>query len=107
MTTKEFSLGSIEYRLPNVVESMRLLGKIGVKADGTTGARSELEVMADLLDEIKPFVTKIAATKAGKVISDWDAALQHMEFIAPLSEIANEIMAQFNTGTTGKARKKS
>src|SRR5688572_2925494 len=106
MSLKTFALGSIEYRLPNVIESMRMLGKIGVRSDGSTGERSEFEVLADLLEQLKPFVSKIEATKDGVEISTWEEALKHMEFIAPLSEIASDLMAQFKSGS-GAERKKS
>lgn len=105
--TKTFSLGTIEYRVPNVVESMRWLGKLGISAEGATGNRSEFEVMADLIEHLAPFVVKIAACKGETQIETWEEALCHVEFVAPLSEIAAELMGQFGSGDAGKRRKKS
>lgn len=106
--TKTFALGSIQYRLPNVVESMRLLGKLGVKSDGSMSSRSEFEVMADMIENLAPLIVKIEATKGEQPILTWDEALTCSEFIQPLSEIANEVLMQFGDhGEKGKRRKKS
>jgi hypothetical protein len=105
--TKTFGLGTIEYRIPNVVESMRWLGKLGVSAGGATSERSEFEVMADLIEHLAPFVVSIDACKGETRIDTWADALCHIEFVAPLSEIAAELMGQFGATDAGKKRKKS
>lgn len=107
--TKEFSLGKITYRMPNVVESMRLLSKLGVKSDGTTGDKSEFEMMADLIEHMGPYIVSIFAEKEGQTIETWEEALNHAEFIKPLSEIGAELISQFGdkNAEPSKRRKKS
>jgi hypothetical protein len=108
MQQKQFSLGSISYRMPNVIESMRILAKLGVKTDGSAINRSEFDIMADVIEQLKPFVTAIDAKKGDTSITEWDDALTYKEFLIPLTEIAGEVLAQFNDGgEKGKKRKKS
>lgn len=108
MQDKQFSLGTISYRMPNVVESMRILAKLGVKTDGSPIERSEFDLMADLIEQLKPFIVSIDAKKDAKPITEWDDALTYKEFLIPLTEIAGEVLSQFNDGgEKGKKRKKS
>jgi len=95
MKIKEFSLGVVHYRMPNVVESMRLLGKLGIGSDGTVPSGSELLLMANLIENMQPFVSKIDASKDGVAIETWEDALNHPEFLQPLSQIGSEILGQF------------
>jgi hypothetical protein len=109
MKSKSFSLGVIEYRMPNVVESMRLLAKIGVSGDGSLKGDNELVVMANLIENMQPFVSKIDAKKGEQVIDTWEEALNHAEFLAPLSEIGTEVIQRLSGEQSGKGsrRKKS
>jgi hypothetical protein len=104
---KDFSLGKITYRTPNVVEAMRWFSKLGIKADGTVKARQDLEVMADLIENLEPFIVCVDAEKEGTRIETWSDALGYMECIAPLTEIAGEFMQMFSASEQGKRRKKS
>lgn len=94
---KEFSLGTIEYRTPNIMEAMRLLSKIGVKP-GTQQEQSELDLMANLLEHMEPFIVKIEAIKDEQVITEWAEAVTHIEFWAPLAEIGGELLNSFSGG---------
>ncbi len=103
--TKNFPLGSIEYRMPNVVESIRLLGQLGMTRTGTQmEAGQEYEFLAKLIDHMKPLVLAIAVEKAGVMIDTWDDALEHMELLAPLAEIANEIMSHVSASPQSEAK---
>ncbi len=104
--TKTFALGTIEYRMPNVIEGMRVLGKIGLRANGI-GDRSEFEVIADLMEQVEPFVLSIKCEKDGTSITSWAEAVTCMDFVAPLSEIAGEIMDMFKSAPASARRKKS
>jgi hypothetical protein len=106
---KEFSLGKIEYRLPNVVESMRLLAKLGVSGDGSLPKDNELVVIAGLIENLQPFVTKIDCKKGDLVIDSWEEALNHAEFLTPLSEMGTEVIQRLSGEQSGKGsrRKKS
>ncbi len=65
-------------------------------------------MMADLIEHMKPFVLKITCNKDGTEISDWDSALNCVDFLKPLSEIGSEILSQFGDNKEqGKRRKKS
>jgi hypothetical protein len=108
MKTLEFGLGKIHYRMPNVVESMRLLSKLGIGSDGSV-KDSELAVMASLIENMEPFIQKIECSKDGVAIETWTDALNNVEFLSPLSKIGAEIIAQFSGGepVKGSKRKKS
>lgn len=106
MKTKEFSIGKIQYRMPNVIESMRLFGKIGISSDGLAADQSELTIMANLIENMAPFILKIEAIKDETPIETWDDALNHVEFLKPLSEIGAEMIEQFNVQPSAKGTKR-
>jgi hypothetical protein len=105
--TKEFPLGKITYRTPNVVEAMRWFSKLGVRADGSVKERQDLEIMADLIENLEPFIVCVEAEKDGVKIGSWAEALAYMECVTPLTEIAGEFMQMFGNSEQGKRRKKS
>src|SRR5687768_944486 len=103
---KEFSLGRITYRLPNVIESMRLLGKMGFDTTGVAAGQSELVILSNFIEHLEPFIVSVEAKKGDEVIDSWEAALEHFEFVAPLSEIAGEIMSAFQGGDEKATKRK-
>lgn len=96
---KEFSLGKITYRMPNVVECMRLLGQVGFSRDMKAPKKGqEFIFVSRLVDNLKPLIVKIEAEKDGSAISTWDDALEHLEFMGPLTQIATEVLGHLNPG---------
>lgn len=95
--------GVIRYRLPNIIEGMRLLGKLGVNTDGTF-SKSEIEMMADLIENVQPYITEISCG----TIKDWDSLIESPAHLSDLTTIGTDIINHINqTGETKKRRKKS
>jgi hypothetical protein len=107
MLTKTFTLGEIDYRLPNVPQAMRLLGRLGLSKDGGFGDRSEYEVMADLVEQIRPLILAVRCKKGDEEITTYDQALEHIEFAKVLTEIGTEIMTSFAEKSGDSDRKNS
>lgn len=103
----KFGTGKIEYRLPNVIEAMKLLGKAGFSGNGTTGDRTDLEVMAELIEKLEPFIVKVDAKIGDKTIDTWEKALECVEIMEPASEISSKIMEQVSGGVDKKVKKRS
>lgn len=121
---KEFELGKIVYHMPNVVEQIRILGKLGVSTNQTKNKdllkRNELELVACAMDCLPGLISEIHAEKDGRKIETWDDAVKEREFASPLVEIATEVLSFVTSGddskkkapssgetATGKARGKS
>lgn len=111
-TKKVFSLGSIEYRQPDIIERLDLFGDLSLDpAVFAEGAKTgpQLKTLANILRIMRPFITKIDCKKGDEVIDTWDKAMNYMEFVNPLSEIAVGLLTSLNVeaaGTSEKAQKK-
>ncbi len=90
--TKSFSLGTITYQMPNILESMRLLGHIGFSKGTALESGQELMFVSKLIEFMQPLVTVIDCKKGEEEIKEWAKSLDHMEFLPVYSEIAGEIL---------------
>jgi len=93
MLIHEFEGGTIEYRLPNIPESLRLLQAMGIKATDLESGEleNELEIMAALLEKMDKFIVKLNV----EGIENYDEMLKDMKYMTPLSEMAGKIMEAF------------
>lgn len=101
---KKHEDAQISYRLPNIIESMRLIGSLGVNADGSL-SKNEIEMMADLIECLEPYIQEI---KKGSKVLSWGEALEDISLVSPLAEIGTEILNSLNqSDKRRKQRKKS
>ena len=64
-----------------------------------------MTLMADLIEQLEPYVQEIKVSN--KEVS-WEDALQDLKMLTPLSEIGTEVLASLNQSSEGrKQRKKS
>jgi hypothetical protein len=93
---KTFALGTIEYRRPNIIESMQLMGKLGVRPDGTF-SKDEFTLIGDIMSCMGTYIVKIDAKKPGEgSITDFDESLEHPEFLEPYAQIALDLIHSIN-----------
>ena len=96
MKVTEFELGSVSYRMPNVVERSKLWALLGLsfqreKMEEFAG-QSEFVLVAKLVEHLSFLITSIDCEKDGKKIGTWDEAIEVPEFAAPLTLIAFEVL---------------
>jgi hypothetical protein len=104
---KKFSLGTIQYRIPNILERLRLFGALNIDYSvfgNSENTGAQLTAIASLIENIKPFVISIDCKKGDQSITTWDDALNHAEFVTPLSEIAMEIITQMVAESSGNEK---
>lgn len=95
--------GIIKYRLPNIIEGMRLYGALGVDRQGSLKV-SEIEALANIIEKVEPFITSIECESA----KTWDELISNMNYLEPLTLIATEVLNSLNQeGAERKRRKKS
>ena len=86
-------LGSLNYRLPNIPEAMRLLKAIGIKAsDIENGEFDELEMAAKLFENLGPFVSDINIMINEEKIETYEGLLNHFCMIKYLNVVVEKIM---------------
>lgn len=95
----KFSLGSITYRLPNVPETLRLVGKLGISENGLPAGKSMYEFMADFIEHVGPFIVSVNIKQGKKTIKTWEEALAFPEVIEPCTEIMNNVMTALRGGS--------
>lgn len=79
--------GILKYRMPNIVEAYKVLNSSGV----ASGETSTLLLKANIVAVMEPFIDFTGISGA----SSYDDILNDIEdMIAPLSEIADEIIAK-------------
>lgn len=100
---EHFELGKITWRTPNSIEKIRLLGRLGLQANGKLKDDNEYVLTANLMEAIAPLIVSIDAQKDGEAITEWDRALEIDEFAVPIQKIAFEV---FNILTGAGAKKK-
>lgn len=88
--TKHFAHGKIVYRLPNVIEGIRLLGRIGLTPKGLKDD-NEYVLMANLMEATETFVVEIDATIKGEKVTTWEKAIACREFADPITDLCWEI----------------
>lgn len=90
----------IEYRLPNIPQSLRLMKKLGISEKGVENA-SIFDFLSEFLDSAEEFVSKVSYQ--GKEIS-WSDALYLKELMEPSGEMLTRILTAY-TGGESEAKK--
>lgn len=88
---------TLEIKMPNIPQTLRLLGKLGLTEDGLKEGVSTYEVLADFIEIIETHVEKV--TLAGKEIS-YEEALNQPTCMAVFGDAMNEIVSAFSGGET-------
>ena len=90
-------MGTITYRLPNIPETMILLGNMGLNSKKLSKTKdledNELLYMAKLIQNISPFITKIDLEINGKKITKYSEVLNEFSMMTYLSEIGGEVFS--------------
>ena len=103
MKTIENGAYKIEFRLPSIIEAMRMLGNSGINlTDPKEVEKKQLSFMADLMEQSERFITKIE--KSGKPVK-WEDSIHDRAFSAPLSMLAMQIMESFSDTETEDRKK--
>lgn len=89
--SKTCSIGTVYYRMPNVIERMRLLGQLGLTTRGIT-IDNEFTFLSQLMERLQPFIIRIDAEKDGQRVDTWDEALNHSEMVTPIGDIASDML---------------
>lgn len=92
---KKFDNGTITYKKPNVIEGLEILGLMGLRAsdlkDGSFD-KNEFVFMARLIKSISFLIKKVDLVIDNKTIKSYDDALDSIECIPMISQVASEIM---------------
>ena len=94
----EFDGGYIKYKLPNSIQRMKLLGKMGVSTQKEKLAKfmdqSELTALALVMEHLKDcgLILEVRAKVDGVDVTDWDDAVELDEFADPIAEVAGAVM---------------
>lgn len=95
---RKTEFGTIKYRHPNVPETLRLIGKIGFKADGKleSDEESEFGQLAKLMECVGPLVEEVdCELPDGTKVTSYDDLLNYPDFLHDLSFISSEIFESF------------
>lgn len=87
----KFKYGSVEYREPNVPESLRLLAALGVDPENMEAAL-DFNKMASSIESVGKFIDKVEVDYEGKSISSWEELLKYRALTAEIMEISSLIV---------------
>lgn len=106
--------GEIEYRLPNIPETMIILGESGLTSALASGdgaaQRNDFILMGKMVQNIGKFITRIDVTIKGKKVTEFEESLNYFEMMDPYVKIVEEIMgaiSAYNSSKESKGKKKS
>lgn len=93
--------GHVIIKCPTLPESMRFTSSCGFKVgeDGKVETKKDrLEVMADVIDAVGPFVKEVNVEFEGKKITSWEGFLACRALDAKVLELSNLFMGGFKPG---------
>ena len=102
-------LGTIEYRMPNVPEAMRLLSSIGLNSKKLASGEAmddDLGFIAGLIESLGAFITKVNLDIDGEKITSYEDVLKEFSMMVYLTEISGEILEQLQLDSKKKAPRK-
>jgi hypothetical protein len=109
-TKKCGDFGTLEYRLPNIPETMILLGQMGLNSKKMNDAEAmqdnELLYTAKMIMNLGEFITKIDLEIDGEKITTFDALLNEFEMMVYINELAMEIFDCIGGSSKKKALRK-
>lgn len=108
-TMKCGDLGTFDYRLPNIPETMILLGEMGFtskKINSDNFEENELAYTAKMIMGIGKFVSNIDITIDGEKINTYKELLEHFVMMKYLTEVAQQIFSSINGGGKKKTSPK-
>jgi hypothetical protein len=87
--------GTIEYRLPNAIEGIALIGDLGLTANDfglDAPVKNEFHMLAEAVKAAEKFITKIELEIEGEKITTYDAMCNKMEMMEALTQIGGELI---------------
>jgi hypothetical protein len=101
-------LGTIEFRLPSVPESLELYARMGVTPQSLTDQEASIQnpfmLMSKLIAHMGFLVTKVECEIDGSKITKYDELTQHMSAMADLCAVAGSILQAMNGGSEAKKK---
>jgi hypothetical protein len=104
----EFEGGFIRYKLPNSIQRMKLMGRMGVSTQKEKLAKfmeqSELTALALVMEHLRDcgLILEVKAEIDGKEVTDWEEAVEMDEFADPIAEVAGAVMTHVFAKTMKK-----
>jgi hypothetical protein len=102
---KECEYGKIEYRKPNIPEVIGLLGSMGLKSSDLSNGldgMNDLVFLSKMMQSMGSLIVSVDCKIGDEEIKDFKRALTKMELMAPISEIAGDLISSFNVGAEKK-----
>lgn len=94
--------GEIHFKMPNLIETPRFLGKLGVSSDDKD--KNQYEIYARVLEEMGIFIKKIDVEVDGKKVEKYEELWELQEWQRPLYKMANKILSSMNDGIDDKKK---
>jgi len=93
--------GEIHFKMPNLIETPRFLGKLGINRKEEI---NEYELYAKVLEEMGVFIKEINVEVDGKKIEKYQDLWELPEWQKPLYKMANKILSAMNDGVDDKKK---
>lgn len=109
-TKKCGDYGQFNYRMPNVPETMMLLGRMGLNSKSLTDTdhlqENELVYTAKMITNLEPFISEINLDFDGEKVTTYEQVLTKFEMMEYLNEVSGEIFEAINGSSKKKASRK-
>lgn len=94
--------GEVHFKLPNLIETPRFLGKLGVSSK--MDSSNEFELYAKVLENMGLFIKKIDVVYEGRKIEKYEELWDIKEWQKPFYEMANKILGAMNNDFDDKKK---
>lgn len=93
--------GEIQFKMPNLIETPRFLGKLGISRSSEV---NEYELYAKVLENMGSFIIKIDVEKNGVSLDKYEDLWDMPEWRGPLYKMANKILSSMGDGVDDKKK---
>lgn len=102
-------LGTIEFRLPSVPETLELYARMGVTPQDLTDQGASIQnpfmLMSKIIAQMGFLITKVDVTIDEQKVDTYDELTKHASAMADLCAVAGSILNAMNGGSEAKKKR--
>lgn len=90
--TESFEHGQVTWRLPNIIEETRILGKLGLSMTGKVKDTNDFVITANAMEAVGGLVEEISVKIGEEKIDSWERLIELQEFAGTLAGMGAKLL---------------